>query len=357
MAHLAQETLPRPSLERSESLMARPLYRLGPLSWEEGHRGLWYDKFCDAWSLENGVSLDKPGWIRTVCEKPAGNAPLLTEQARRILALSLARKGKSIALKTTAPFVTGMGLSHPVESGFLWHPTLGVPYLPGSATKGLVRAWAREEGADVDAPLGSPSRAGRVAMLDALPLRPVTLRPDVTTPHYAGWSESDPPGDWRSPRPAPYLTVAPGSVFLFSVLPATAADQAMVDITLEWLKQALEWLGAGGRAALGYGRFVPDSEAERELARIRAAQATSTPEGRWNDQLARKNELEILELVLKFLGREPLQDPERKAFVAAVRATGLVDLWRAGRKKDNRTTLGPSKLKERAGLLDGEPGG
>jgi CRISPR-associated protein Cmr6 len=28
-----------------------------------------------------------------------------------------------------------------VENGFLWHPTLGVPYLPGAAVKGLVRAY------------------------------------------------------------------------------------------------------------------------------------------------------------------------------------------------------------------------
>ena len=35
--------------------------------------------------------------------------------------------------------VTGMGNPHPLESGFTWHPTLGMPYLPGSAV-GLVRA-------------------------------------------------------------------------------------------------------------------------------------------------------------------------------------------------------------------------
>jgi CRISPR-associated protein Cmr6 len=34
-----------------------------------------------------------------------------------------------------------LGNPHPVEKGFLWHPTLGTPSLPGSGVKGLVRAW------------------------------------------------------------------------------------------------------------------------------------------------------------------------------------------------------------------------
>ena len=75
--------------------------------------------------------------------------------------------------------------SHPVENGFAWHPTLGMPYLPGSSIKGLVRAWAREHAEDSPAPdtmtrlLGGPGRAGSVCFLDAVPTAPAQLEADV----------------------------------------------------------------------------------------------------------------------------------------------------------------------------------
>src|ERR1035441_6966625 len=76
----------------------------------------------------------------------------------------------------TNPFSTGR--SHPVENGFVWHPTLGVPYLPGSSIKGLIGQPDREN------VLGSKTRVGRVICLDAVPTCPVRLEADVMTPHY-----------------------------------------------------------------------------------------------------------------------------------------------------------------------------
>jgi len=44
----------------------------------------------------------------------------------------------------TAPFVTGMGMEHPLENGFAFLDPYGVPYLPGSSVKGVVRRAAEE---------------------------------------------------------------------------------------------------------------------------------------------------------------------------------------------------------------------
>jgi hypothetical protein len=43
-----------------------------------------------------------------------------------------------------APFTTGLGNEHPLENGFAFLSPYGLPYLPGSGVKGVVRQAARE---------------------------------------------------------------------------------------------------------------------------------------------------------------------------------------------------------------------
>jgi len=44
----------------------------------------------------------------------------------------------------TAPFTTGLGNEHPLENGFAFLNPYGLPYLPGSGIKGVLRQAARE---------------------------------------------------------------------------------------------------------------------------------------------------------------------------------------------------------------------
>ncbi len=44
----------------------------------------------------------------------------------------------------TSPFVTGLGNEHPLENGFAFLNPYGLPYLPGSSIKGVLRAAAEE---------------------------------------------------------------------------------------------------------------------------------------------------------------------------------------------------------------------
>mgnify|MGYP006087148779 CR=1 FL=1 len=44
----------------------------------------------------------------------------------------------------TAPFATGLGNEHPTENGFAFLNPYGLPYLPGSGVKGVLRQAARE---------------------------------------------------------------------------------------------------------------------------------------------------------------------------------------------------------------------
>ena len=260
--------------------MARPLYRTDtePTLDMGGHAGLWYDKFCNSWpsrswSMSSGGDGQNPKlkWIQTVTGRRVGTLGELSEHAVRIVRMVDGSGGHWSVFAACSRFVTGLGRSHPVENGFAWHPTLATPYLPGSSIKGMVRAWAKAEGESdargsrLERLLGDRERTGTIAFLDAVPIEPVRLDADVMTPHYANWTSDDPPGDWCSPTPIPFLTVAEGAKLLVGVIPRGGAARNDVGVVMDWIAEALAWQGAGAKTAVGYGRFERDKTRAGEL--------------------------------------------------------------------------------------------
>ncbi len=247
----------------------RPLYQEADIAElpDGGNACLWYDKFCNQWTIPDSVSqvqapeLDKEGWIATVTKRPCGDREELKQYAERQQNLIRALNGQCIYMQTISPFVTGLGREHPIENGFLWHHTLGVPYLPGSSIKGMVGAWAEHwqgEKQKRQSILGSQQQVGQVAFLDALPLKPVGLKADVMTPHYTDYYQKGaPPGDWISPVPIPFLVVGERTTFHFAIVPRRQSDEARehCKTVCAWLQEALEWIGIGAKTAVGYGRF------------------------------------------------------------------------------------------------------
>ncbi len=249
--------------------MPRPLYaRSSPaFNSQTSHAGLWYDKFCDQWKKDWTLPPEgKVNWIRAVVSHQAiGEAALIGQYAVRQKQLVERLGGMCLLFQTESRFVTGLGREHPVENGFAWHPTSGTPYLPGSSVKGLLRAWAiMEEQRDVadrilgcqELPDGPDGRVGTVILFDAIPLAPVKLEVDVMTPHYADYyGRGEVPGDWQSPVPVSFLVVAAGTAFQFGIAPRTTDGKEYLESVAIWLKNALQWLGAGAKTAVGYGRF------------------------------------------------------------------------------------------------------
>lgn len=250
--------------------------------------GLWYDKFFGFWNTDWSVGEDeKKRWIQEVCTIPVGDKALLDEAILRLTRLVLALVGEYRCFSTDWRFVTGLGRPHPVENGFAWHHTLGVPFLPGSSVKGIVRTWAEKW---VDPPVSDDvlrifgpdgevrdKHVGSVIFFDALPVKPVKLEADVMTPHYLDYYQQErpekPPGDWYDPVPIPLLTVAPGQTFIFAVAPRRSADeQSRADcrLAMEWLTDALAVIGAGSKTAVGYGRFTRQEKTEAEIRHNRA---------------------------------------------------------------------------------------
>ena len=235
--------------------------------------GLWSEKFFHTWK-QNGVKWEanKGDWVKEMAGRTAGEKTLLQEVLGRREKLAQARSGQVASFTTEGVFFTGSGLEHPTEVGFLWHPTLGVPFLPGSSVKGLVRAYAAEweetAAAEMERIFGSQETgSGSVVFLDALPEEPVKLQAEIMTPHYSPYYQGQgqvAPGDWTSPTPISFLAVSSGQAFSFAVLPltCTAADDA--EKVMQWLEKALAYLGAGAKTAAGYGRFTLDVEKKKQ---------------------------------------------------------------------------------------------
>ena len=115
----------------------------------------------------------------------------------------------------------------------------------------------------------SNGSVGSIVFFDAIPVQPVLLEAEVMTPHFSKYYNNDsPPADWLNPEPIQFLTVAPEQRFMFAVAPRNPDQYGAMDdvkMVMEWLENALEWYGAGAKTVVGYGRFLRDISAEKQL--------------------------------------------------------------------------------------------
>ncbi|MCF2136444.1 MAG: type III-B CRISPR module RAMP protein Cmr6 [Candidatus Thorarchaeota archaeon] len=178
--------------------------------------------------------------------------------------------GHSFELTTRSRFVTGLGATHPSETGFRWDHNLGIPVIPSSSIKGVLRTWYRDYSHDSDilewlgpehSPGNDSSSAGSLIIFDAIPRiekKRSILNLDIMNPHYSKYysnPEKNPPADYYSPVPIFFLTVAPNTRFSFHIAPRPncAVDLGKVESTIH---EALETIGIGAKTSVGYGQFI-----------------------------------------------------------------------------------------------------
>jgi len=276
---------------------------------QNSHAGLWYDRFFNGF-LEGAKKPDeknkkekeawaanKTGWIENAAKQVVGDKALIERYCAQHKSLCQALKAQTLVMSSDWHFVTGLGNNHPVENGFAWHHTLGVPYLTGAAVKGMVRAWCEVwEGMDDESMIqwfgptmedikkkrAEKACVGELIFFDAVPTAPVKLKADIMTPHYGDWyakgSEkpardgSNVPADWHDPTPIPFLVVDKGASFQFAVAKRAGSDIEL-DKVIEALQNALEWIGAGAKTAAGYGKMSVDIDSlpanEKMMAKVR----------------------------------------------------------------------------------------
>ena len=198
-----------------------------------------------------------------------------------------------------APFTTGLGNEHPLENGFTFLNPYGLPYLPGSGVKGVLRqaAWELADGQwgdthgwteDAITILFGPkdtdnARRGALMFHDVIPqIRGNKLMVEIMTPHQKHYyQDGEPPHDSGSPVPIKFLTIPPDTGFCFQVgcnrallqhedinLASNAAWKTLLEAAFE---HAFNWLGFGAKTAVGYGAMRRLSEQEVQQANAAAA--------------------------------------------------------------------------------------
>jgi len=188
-------------------------------------------------------------WVRTV------------PSARKASVLSF------VGRMPTGRVAVGLGRKGPTETGICLHHTYGVPIIPGSALKGLVVHFDREEYDNVAKPLlGTTDSAGHVTFHDAwmlyqsVPATDAGLMNDIMTPHHpeysAGARQLQPPTDYDDPKPVSFMSARGTFHFVLTCDDPSEKGAQALNLIGRILKAALKARGIGGKTSSGYGRFA-----------------------------------------------------------------------------------------------------
>ncbi|PKN90892.1 MAG: type III-B CRISPR module RAMP protein Cmr6 [Chloroflexi bacterium HGW-Chloroflexi-6] len=222
------------------------------------HAGLWLEKYLD--SEQSNES--KRELVEQVSKPVSPNYDAFFRRWSTAL--------ESMGAQTRPAEVLGrlainLGAEGVLETSIALHHTYGVPYIPGSAIKGLAANYARNHldeilwGKSAKAYVtlfGDPGTAGYVNFLDALYIpgsgkNSKPLWPDVITVHHPKYYQegTQPPADWDNPIPIPFLS-ATGKYLL-----ALSGPETWVEAAFDILKLALAETGVGAKTSSGYGRM------------------------------------------------------------------------------------------------------
>jgi len=191
------------------------------------------------------------------------------------------------------PYVSGLGGCHPTETGFILDRNTGLPYIPASGIKGVLRlahaldiakqyperidhiddgaeisdreTSLRKYFGDTNTSLADAVR-GQLVFLDAFPLSVPQFKLDIMNPHFGAYYEGKvPPRETENPVPVLFMTVAEGVKFIFRIFALPLADDSVISNRFEdddhtavvsMLTRACTELGFGGKTSVGYGRFA-----------------------------------------------------------------------------------------------------
>ena len=186
----------------------------------------------------------------------------------------------------------GIGATHVTETGFCLHRIHGIPFIPGSALKGLARAEAfwkiaemlqlsdptalaaleeqlltgkepasvRGEGDHLRHLFGTTGRRGAAIFLDAYPTQSVTPVLDILNPHVSEYykdSHKAPTHD-KDPIPSYFLAIDRETAFrvIVSVPQHTngvyTAEES-VKSAFNFLADGMRTMGIGAKTSAGYG--------------------------------------------------------------------------------------------------------
>ena len=279
----------------------------------KGNFGLWYNKFIPVADADNKKSsykaCDDKGIPDNAVEFYAGKYTGINKTEIQLMltqkhinhadfCASFLPKYEALVFRARliTPLITGIGETHPNEISMTFDHNTGIPYIPSSGIKGLVRfnhtlSLIDEipEGKLIDEKDGKPcdpyfddeddwtkvkelfgtqKNRGSVIFLDAYPEIVPELHIDIMNPHYCEYYSDDtgtvPPGDYLNPVPIKFLTVAKETTFIFRAI-VSRDMPGLAEKVKDAIKRSLTEEGVGAKTAIGYGLFDNLEETEAEV--------------------------------------------------------------------------------------------
>jgi CRISPR-associated protein Cmr6 len=204
-------------------------------------------------------------------------------------------KKYDFSLKISNRLIVGLGSVSVYETSITLHHIYGIPYIPSSAIKGVLRSYiilecfseelenysedkyqkfeeevlfAKDEDGNykhkwfIDI-FGSQEQEGEIIFFDSFS-QDVKIQNDIMTPHYGDYYKDKKnkvaPTDTQSPNPIPFLTVVGEFRFIIATKKNSIEKYKIRDKSIkEWLKEALTNHGIGAKTAVGYGYFEATS--------------------------------------------------------------------------------------------------
>ena len=231
---------------------------------QDTNLGLWFQKYLNQ-------ELNQPAQvlIDSITELSNQVEPIYEKFYKRWVGHLNAIHADLQIAKTKGRLIVNLGADSVAEVSIALHHTYGVPYIPGTALKGLAAHYANsnmgaawKKGTDAyKAIFGTGKTAGYVTFHDALLIpedgNPKPLQKDTVTGHHQDYNKGDnvPPADWDSPNIIPFISVH--GKFLIAI----SGEENAKPVALEILRLALLNEGIGAKTSSGYGRMVFESQA------------------------------------------------------------------------------------------------
>lgn len=245
---------------------------------QDTNLGLWFQKYFNS-------QLNEPGQkhIDSITKLPNQVDPVYVHYFNRWIKHLKEIDALTENAKTTGRMVVNLGADSVSEVSIALHHTYGMPYIPGTALKGLAAHYAHsnmgatwKKGTDAHkAIFGTGKTAGYVTFLDALfvpdQAYPLPLKKDTVTGHHQEYNKGDnvPPADWDRPTIIPFISVH--GKFLIAI----SGDEKAKPVAMEILRLALLNEGIGAKTSSGYGRMVFESHAGDSVQDISLSTSTT----------------------------------------------------------------------------------
>jgi CRISPR type III-B/RAMP module RAMP protein Cmr6 len=229
--------------------------------------GLILDKYPPQTAIEK--SEGKSNWLKGFTSNNHIDPQLVENVSKRWQRALKEMHAQHFIATTQWRMVVGLGGETVLETDLTLHHLYGIPFIPGSALKGLTRAYVtgeekdhkskkiEDDDIDMQRIFGTQKKAGSVIFFDAMPVNgKIKIDLDIMNAHYPKYyGEKLPPANDQDPNPVTFLTIT-DTTFLFAVAPRRPGDTEDVALAIGWLQDAVQKYGVGGKTSAGYGYFT-----------------------------------------------------------------------------------------------------